>query len=286
MSCLHNGLIFFQFREHEKNDTAINITTEDYSFRFTSIFSDIRDIGRIVTEKEYMLEKKDFYMFVSQPFPPIVYQLVIDDTLNVNMEREFDTNCNSIHRYIGNGEVTVNADYLAMLLFDRFEEEQVIRVFYRNETNFGLGHTHIRLTKFKTSINSISFLGYTDCDSIFVRSPSLWETYRIDEKKLVMDTNKYVNEFNARVNNTYQIEISASTDFADQGVLVQKFDVVFSDRLDMSTYLVTYKEELKMSYVYGDSTFRREVDTYYSGPNKEFGLKTKQDLRYLLENDI
>jgi hypothetical protein len=83
MSCLNNGLVFFQFSK--------NLTDDTIEFRLTSTYS-ISDIGRIYTEKAYRLQKDTFFMFVATQSPPIVYQIGIDNTLNVYKHRSYNTN--------------------------------------------------------------------------------------------------------------------------------------------------------------------------------------------------
>jgi hypothetical protein len=173
----------------------------------------------------------------------------------------------------------VTADYIAYLLYDNYEDEQVVRVFYRNETNFGLGHTHIRLNTFKNKISAISFLGYELCDTVFVRDPQKWETFAIHQNQLVVDSHEYIDLYRERVNNTYKVFIEAIDEYKSQTPVSLEFKVTFSDLMDMSTYFVSPQKKLNLTFVYGDQSFKEILDPYYSGPDKRFGIETKQFLR-------
>lgn len=153
-------------------------------------------------------------------------------------------------------------------------------MFYRNETNFGLGHTHIKLGNFKNKISAISFLGYELCDTIFVRDPQKWETYTINQNQLVVDTNKYIDLYRERVNNTYKVIIQAVDQYRNEVPISMDFKVTFSDPMDMSTYFISPQKSLNLTFVYGDTSFKEVLNNYYSGPDKRFGLMTKQTLRY------
>lgn len=150
--------MFFKYEETDtdvKNSTA----TPDFTFEITYVYT-LLDIGRIHTEKAYRLDQTNFYFFVSTPSPPLVYQFAINHNNNINLERVYDANSRERQRYVGNDQISVNSDYIALVLFDNFDLTQVIRVFYRRETNFGVGHTHISLKNFTTSISAMTFLGY------------------------------------------------------------------------------------------------------------------------------
>ena len=276
VSCRANGLIFIQYDDTAK---ALSPLSNKPYFYVTTVI-EMNDIGRIFTEKSYLLNIDEFRFFVSSASPPVVYQFLVDRTMNVNIEREYRVESHDSERYIGNREVTVNADYIAMLLLDADTEKQVVRLFYRKETNFGVGHTHVPLINFTTFISSLTFLGYENCDTFYVRNSVRWETYKISHNQLIINTHKYKKAFNARVNNTYRLTVSAKTEF-DHEILIrtQTFKIHFSPNDDMSTYLVSHQPRLKTSYFYGDSQFQSLVNNFYSGPNKYFGLSTNDTLR-------
>jgi hypothetical protein len=153
--------MFFHYHEDEVNSKDNLNKTISYVLNATHVIS-IEEAGRIFTEKAHRDRNTDvFNFYVAARSPPIIIQMQVDDNKNANIARVFgqafrDTS----QRYFSEDYVTVNRNYIAHLLFDTHNVEQVIRIYFRNETNFSTGHTHIRLFRFIYGISTMSFLGW------------------------------------------------------------------------------------------------------------------------------
>ena len=216
----------------------------------------------------------NFNFFTCSLTPPIVFQFTVNDNLNVNIQRilGFEANNSTRQRYIGRDDLAVNKEYIAHLLFDTYTYEEIIRVYLRNETNFSSGHTHIQLSSFKTSIGGMTFLSFSKGDNIFVRNAHRWEIFNIEPNYLIVDTHTYINDFLTLVNTTYEVTIIASNEFFLTTSPCQKLNVTFTEMEDMNAYLIANKDHSNYAHAYGDSAFERNIDQYFSGPNKHFGI--------------
>lgn len=149
------------FHYHEENDTLTG--DANYVLNATHVIV-VEEVGRIFTEKVFRDRAADMFNFyIATRSPPVIILIQIDGNKNTNIARVFgqafrDTS----QRYFSEDYVTVNRDYIAHLLFDTHNVEQVIRIYFRNETNFSTGHTHIRLNQFIYGISTMAFLGWQD----------------------------------------------------------------------------------------------------------------------------
>lgn len=158
-TCYNNGLLLM------KNNITWEATTkvtrsEDNIYIKLSFLMDVKEVGRIFTEKDYRLDKEDFVIYVSSPSPPVVYEIVINDILNVNIKKIYDIEGSSKLKYIGQDMITVNRRYVAFLIYSYADMRQMVRILSRNETLGSLGHVDIPLHGFTQPISSINFMGY------------------------------------------------------------------------------------------------------------------------------
>jgi hypothetical protein len=163
MSCINNGILFFHYHEKDDNSTGNLDKTIEFDFN-TSHRINIEEAGRIFSEKSYGDKDTELFNFyVATRSPAAVIQMAIDRNNNVNIVRLYGQSFRDVsQRYFSEDYVTVNRDYIAQLLFDTHTVEQVVRIYFRNETNFSSGHAHIRLNKFIGGISTMSFLGWKD----------------------------------------------------------------------------------------------------------------------------
>lgn len=168
VSCYNNGLLFFKLINYQKFASSLNESDPDepmvppgsldlleITYKYNLI-----GIGRIFSEKEYNLNETTFRFFVSQPSPSIVYEFLIDEHLNVDirvMYQIFDIDSN---RYFGNDMITVTKDWVAILLYDYQYEQQIVRIYHRDESEFSMAHVELNLYEFGGRVSAISFLGW------------------------------------------------------------------------------------------------------------------------------
>ena len=156
----------------KQNYHTLKATPDIMYLNLTFIYK-VNNLGKIFTESEYSLQPSTFTFFSSTSSPPIVYEFVIDEYLNVNTKRIYSVKDDG-QRYTGNDMITVTQKFIAFLLFDNKMLRQSIRILYRDETNFGIGHTHILLDQFRADVSVIRFLSYKESDVIYVRNIEQW----------------------------------------------------------------------------------------------------------------
>ena len=59
----------------------------------------VRNIGKIYTEKEFNFQAKNSIFFSSTPSPPVVYEFVIDEYLNINTKKIYDLKDEDIYNF-------------------------------------------------------------------------------------------------------------------------------------------------------------------------------------------
>ena len=111
-------------------------------FRLNFIYK-VKNLGRIFIESEYSSEYSKLTFFSSTSSPPVVYEFAIDEYLNVNTKKIYEIKNEDSERYTGNDMISVTKKLIAFLVFDNKLLRQSIRILYRDETNFAIGHTHI-----------------------------------------------------------------------------------------------------------------------------------------------
>ena len=146
--------------------------------------------------------------FSSTPSPPVVYEFVIDQYLNINTKKIYEVKSDDVLRYIGDDKIWVNEKYVAFLLYDYRSLRQVVRVFYRDETNFGIGHSNIVLNEFNSEVSTMKFLEFRNNDAIYLRNAQKWKVYKLNEIEFILDTNTKDSTIIPYLYNSYEIRIT------------------------------------------------------------------------------
>ena len=123
-----------------------------------SFIYNVKNLGRIFIESEYSSEYSKMKFFSSTSYPPVVYEFAIDEYLNVNTKKIYEIKNEDPERYTGNDMITITQKFIVFLVFYNKFLRQSIRILYRDETNFAIGHTHILLDDHKTEISTVKFL--------------------------------------------------------------------------------------------------------------------------------
>jgi hypothetical protein len=280
MSCINNGILFFHYHEINDNSTGNLDKTIEFDFN-TSHRINIEEAGRIFSEKSFRDKGTELFNFyVATRSPPAVIQMAIDQNNNVNIVRIYGQSFRDVsQRYFSEDYVTVNRDYIAQLLFDTHNVELVARIYFRNETNFSSGHAHIRLNNFVLGISTMAFLDWKNRDTIFIRNFIRWETFLIQEDNLIINTNDYKEQYQRHLNNSYQITVNATNQFILGKEVTRTFNITLTDWNDMETYVIGRDKESPFAHTYGDRYYSRPIGQFFSGPNKNFGLKSEEGLR-------
>ena len=260
-----------------------NIKPDVMYFNLTFIYN-VKYLGKIFTEFEYCLEYSTFTFFSSTSSPPIVYEFVIDEYLNINTKKIYDVK-DEEQRYTGNDMITVTQKFIAFLLFDNKMLRQCIRILYRDETNFGIGHTHILLNQFRTDISIVKFLSYKESDVIYVRNIEQWSYFQINDIELVLDTYSDESDIFDYLYETFEMVITSKEDSKselddERYQLTQSFNLSFTGISDMNAYFIgrSTNEILKNSY--GNRDFRYKISDFYMGPNLIFGFTLNSSYPY------
>lgn len=127
----------------------------------------------------------------------------------------------------------------------------------------------------------MTFISFARTNNIFVRNAHRWEVFFIKPIYLIVDTNTYRNNFLTLRNKTFEITINAINEFSFSNNTILKLNATFTEMEDMNTYLIATRDSSNFTHAYGDSYFERNIEKYYSGPNKQFGVLplTKDKLR-------
>ena len=85
---------------------------------------------------------------------------------------------------------------------------QVARIYYRDETNFGVGHSNIVLNGFSLDISTMKFLEFKNNDAIYLRNAQKWKVYQLNEIEFMIDTYTNDSAIYPYLFNSYEIRIS------------------------------------------------------------------------------
>ena len=242
-------------------------------FRLNFIYK-VKNLGRIFIESEYSSEYSKLTFFSSTSSPPVVYEFAIDEYLNVNTKKIYEIKNEDSERYTGNDMISVTKKLIAFLVFDNKLLRQSIRILYRDETNFAIGHTHILLDDHKTEISTVKFLCFKSWNMIYVRNTEQWDMYEIKDIELVIDTftnNSIIFDY---IFQTFEIKIDSfnENNFENQDFqLTQNFNITFTDPTDLDIYYIGRSTSEVLKHSFGSNQFKLKISDYYMGPNMAFG---------------
>jgi len=237
--------------------------------------------GRLFTFDDYYSSKiTPFRFFVTHSAPAYVTEFSINEHLNVHLVRHYIVSFEMYERFVGKDSLCVNEKYVAHLMFDLEKVIEVVRIYYRGETNFAYGHTDIELTRFTTSVSSIHFLGYKDYESLFIKNAFIGDLYTIKDVELVIDSKTFSAEYRQYINQTFQMNVTAYNVESKDRALSTIFNITFADRNDMNTYFIGRLDYYYVGYSYGDPSFSEEISNYYMGPDLKFNLRLNSTSEY------
>ena len=104
------------------------------------------------------------------------------------------------------------------------------------------------------------------------------EAFEIKPSSLIINTHDFRDEYSTLTNKTFLITIQAKNDFSFLKNPSLSFEVKFTEMDDMNVYRIASVNETTFLHAYGDVSFERVIDHFYSGPNKEFGIKPTTDI--------
>lgn len=174
----------------------LDIIGDSNYLQFTSAFN-LKNAGHIYTDKGYKRDTSNILKFAtSTNSPPVVYEFYIDSTQNMNVRRIYANEENDLGRFIGLDKIVFNNMYLLHLLWDSIDLVQVLRVYNRQETNFGIYLTQIIFNEFRSPVSGFKFLSYLNDRRLFIRTQEQWKLMQIQDRYLVIDTFSYRDQFN------------------------------------------------------------------------------------------
>ena len=221
--------------------------------------------------------------FSSTPSPPIVYEFVIDEFLNVNIKKIYEVKSDDVLRYIGNDKIWANEKYVAFLLYDYRSLRQVIRIYYRGETNFGVGHSNIVLNEFSMDLSTMKFMEFNDNDMIYLRNIQKWKIYKLNDIEFIIDTYSNQSSIFPYLFNQYEIKLYCYHEFLysrhlEEVILI--FNITFTDHTDMNIYFIGNSKNETLEHSYGDQNFAVNLNKYYMGPNMILGYELVSSIPY------
>jgi hypothetical protein len=242
----------------------------------------LTELGRIFAIDEYTSDivLLPYSIFVTHSTPASVFEISINEHFNPQVIRSYTVPDESIRKYIGLDVLTVTDKYIAHLIKDLEEVIEIVRIYYRNESNFAYGHSDLRLTSFKTPISSIHFLDYYDSENFFIRGTFQGELYRINTVELVIDTKNFRSKYSDYINKTYEMHLSAYNKERPQFTVSSCFRLIFAGKKDMTSYYIGDKQVYDYGHSFGDNSFAKIVSDFYYGPDLKFDLKLVNSTPY------
>ena len=309
MSCFKNGLLFFQISSktmdkvldsisYEKNnwrqiDWLKNHETSSQSLWISNQGSQILELtyrmsfsetGRLFTFTDYFnaeIDETPFYVYITHSTLPAVHEVAIDSHFNVNFVRSYIVYNEYKGRLIGSDVLSVNQVYVAHLMFDLERMIEIVRIYYRNSSNFAYGHADILLNKFITRVSVVSFLDYSDNPYIFVQNSCLGVLYKINDLKFEIDTVNIKEKYSKYSNKTYRVDMLAYNEEKETEKAFMTFKITFVSQEDMNTYFTGNFDTYYFGYSYGDTSFSKVISDYYMGPDLKFNLTLKSNSSYI-----
>ena len=160
---------------------------------------------------------------------------------------------------------------------------QVARIYYRDETNFGVGHSNIVLNGFSLDISTMKFLEFKNNDAIYLRNAQKWKVYQLNEIEFMIDTYTNDSAIYPYLFNSYEIRISWFHEYLlDKNFdkVELSFNISFTDSSDMNLYFIGDSKNKSIINSYGDPSFKIRLNDYYMGPNLIFGFELISSVPY------
>lgn len=281
-SCFNNGIVFFQFagksstelKELISNGQDFNSLPNSREFlRMTHVIK-ITEAGRLFNFEAYYtnLPLNPFQIFVTHVSPASVFEISINEYFNPRIARQYVVATQTAHRFIGQDVLSATEKFVAHLMFDLEDQVEVVRIYYRDESNFAYGHSDLTLKTFINRVSSIHFFDYHDSENLFVRNPFHGDLFRVQDVELMIDTKNYKKEYRNLVNKTYLLNMIVVNQENPNLNVSSSFRITFADTYDMSSYFIGRSDEYLYGYSYGDSSFSKIVSDFYYGPDLKFNL--------------
>jgi hypothetical protein len=285
-SCFNNGILFFQtiaathklvddsyhkygeYKTDNESPNALKVMTLTHVVR-------IPQSGKLFSFNDfYSIDELPYKLFVTKANPASVYELSINNHFNVRIDRIYTVSEDDVGKFIGQDILSMNRKFIAHLLFDLEDSLEVIRIYYRNETNFAYGHSDLKLKKFLTPIATINFLDPDNIHNLFVRNAFRGDLFQINDIELAINTRK--PKFDDWVNKTFTVNITAYNSESPQYTVSSSFRLIFADSRDMNSYYIGDKKRYDYGYSYGDPSFSEIVSDFYYGPDLKFNVIVKE----------
>lgn len=299
-SCFNNGILFFQALPLSQK--VISEKIKDYSSNLkdglndpkqmehlldTSILElthaiNITEAGRLFTLSDYYSTEATlpFKIFVTHATPASVYEISVNEHFNPNIVRVYKVPNGYSRKFIGEDVLSVTKKYIAHLMFDLEDAIEVVRIYYRNESNFAYGHSDLRLTKFLRPVTSIHFLDMSDSESLFVKNAYIGNLYHVNDVEFVIDTKNNKKKYQSYINQTFIINITAFNLENQYQQVNSSFRLTFAGKYDMNSYFVGSSDTYYFGHGYGDPSFSKVVSDLYYGPDLKFDLALKSNSEY------
>ena len=241
------------------------------------------EAGRLFTFSDYVngIDPTPYYVYMTHSAPAIVYEIAINSHFNANFVRSFVVYDEYVSRLVGSDVLSVNQIYIAHLIFDLERMIEIVRIYYRDASNFAYGHTDILLKKFVTRVSVVSFLDFSDNPYIFVQNAWIGTLFKINDLKFEIDTSEMNENYSKYANKTYRADILVYNDEKQTEKAIMRFNITFAEANDMTTYFIGDLNSYYFGYSYGDSSFSKPISTFYLGPDLKFNLTLKSDSDYV-----
>lgn len=291
-SCFNNGVLFFQvsqkttqdlsallernpFQKFNLKDMLLKVS-ERPNFDFLTLTHAIN-----LTQAARLFSFNDFFsfqnsapyeIFVTHASPASIFEININEHFNPRVIRCYKVAEESTSKFIGRDVISVTRKYIAHLMMDLSDMVEVVRIYYRNESNFAYGHSDIKLRKFVVRVSTIHFLDPDDHSSFFVKNPFFGQLYSINELDFVIDTKNFRNRYQEYINQTYLVNITAFNQERKVESIWTTFRLTFAGRKDMNSYFVGNHDSYLFGHSFGDPSFAKIVSDFFYGPDLKFNL--------------
>lgn len=236
--------------------------------------------GRMVAERIYKTQRTDeLTFFTSQSSPPVVFELMINRKQNFSIRRVYRVPFADESRYVGLDRIAVSERFILHLVYDFFEASPVIRSFYRNETNFSIGHGLIFLRQYGRQISGMEFLDFYRSDRVFIRDNQRWDLFKLQDTELIIDTHTQPQFFRSWINNTFHVTLFGGPFTSDHHVIIQ-FKMICLDKNRRDTIFIPHNRPAIAQYPYARRFFIFDLQGYFVGPMKNLTLELTRSTKY------